>query len=144
MFWTIQSMAVPFAWQRYLGNGPGPCTQQENRVERGIEGPVCFESRRLGFWACQLNYPPRHLSNQNCSKSHTPVFFLPLGASARNRLDLGAGRRGRGEVASPSLRVLGEGGEPSPGGGGRRGGAGVLSGSTVVVNGWLWIMELWK
>ena len=65
----------------------------------------------------------------------------PITRSAGNRLALGAGRRGRSEVASPSLNVFGEGGEPSPGVGGRRGwrgGAGVLGGSS---RSWLWPME---
>ena len=36
-------------------------------------------------------------------------------SSAGNCLALGTGRRGRSKVASPSLNVFGEGGEPSPG-----------------------------
>lgn len=62
-----------------------------------------------------------------------------LRISAGNRLALGAGRRGRSEVALPSLRVLGEDGEPSPGAGGRRGGARVQYCSSKL---WLWIIEL--
>ena len=67
--------------------------------------------------------------------------FLGHTGSAGNSLALGAGRRGRSEVASPSLNVFGEGGEPSPSVGGRRGrrgGAGVLGGSS---RWWLWNKE---
>lgn len=55
--------------------------------------------------------------------------------SAVIRLALGAGRWGRSEVAWPSLSVLGKGDEPSPGAGGRRGGARVWGGSSGVVGG---------
>lgn len=55
--------------------------------------------------------------------------------SAGNRLTLEAGRRGRSDVASPSLDVWSEGGELPPGAGGRRGIAGVV-GSTS--RWWLW------
>lgn len=69
------------------------------------------------------------------SKSGADIIHVEAGGSAGNRLALDAGKRGRSNIASTSLDVWSEGGEPSPGAGGRWGGEGVLA------RWWLWPIE---